>query len=125
MSDEQAPGIPWHDHDWVEAIRLGATGRHYICAYNPRYIRPGGRSDHVPGPHPTRCPAEKIEAYPKRLEDGFRVHGKSGNFLRYAQGGTFHMPGSIGSITDQTPDDYRVDLIVFGERVASFHLRTG
>lgn len=49
MTTEQAPGIPWHDHEWVEVTTLGAGERYFICAY-------GGLN--------TGCPAEKLEPIP-------------------------------------------------------------
>lgn len=49
MTTEQAPGIPWHDHEWVEATSLGDAERYFVCAYGGLNIG---------------CPAQKFEPIP-------------------------------------------------------------
>ena len=52
MTTEQAPGIPWHDHEWVEASVIGEDQRYFVCM-----------SQEVP-----LCPAEKTEPYPEPVK---------------------------------------------------------
>jgi len=61
MTTEQAPGIPWHDHEWANVTRMGDTQQHFICCFDPvaRVI-----DARIPG-SPRRCPAEKFEPIPE------------------------------------------------------------
>lgn len=114
MTAEQAPGIPWHDHDWVDVTRMGEKQRHYMCAFDPRYEARGIR---VPASS-TRCPAERWEPYPEVLLDGLRVYDCAGNFLRYASGGSVLLPQGTARLDDETPEDCRVEVIQQGIVVA-------
>lgn len=121
MTAEQAPGIPWHDHEWFEQTTIGATERTFFCAFDPIYRRESGMSPRIPG-STTRCPAVKTGPIPEPLLDGLRVSDVSGNFLRYAENGSLRLPGGQVELADRTPEDCRVEYIRGGKILAVGYL---